>query len=235
LRKILSEMNLRLSKRSVFLEVIGENKIFLVPFAVYISFLSILLMVMGNSGTFLFLNNIHSDLTDFLFPYITRLGNGIIPFILVIILLGVSYREFLSFLAITLLIIILVTILKRVFFADFFRPVAIFPPSAGLHIVLGYNPPSWYSFPSGHSATTFSVFLYMAILSKNNFLKFVLFIAALMVSYSRIYLAAHFPADVIAGSMIAVTITLFGYSMSRKFQNAWIDKKVSFKPKIFVR
>lgn len=228
-------MSLKISKRSVLAEVLGENKTFLIPFFLLISFFSILLIVVGNSGLFLFFNKLHSDFADLFFPYVTYLGDGLIPFILIVILLGVSFREFLSFASITLLIIIIVTILKRVFFPELFRPVAYFGTSEVIRVVTGYIPPSLHTFPSGHSATAFSVFLYLAFLSKNNFVKFLLFTIALMVGYSRIYISAHFPADVIFGSLIAVTITISGYSLSRLIQNSWIDKKIIFKPKIFVR
>jgi membrane-associated phospholipid phosphatase len=163
------------------------------------------------------------------------MGDGTVPFLLVFILLLVSFREALAFLSITLILIIIITVLKRVIFPEFDRPVEYFCDSPDIRIIKGYDPPRLYTFPSGHSSTVFSVFLYLAFLAKNKWMKFALFLVALSVSYSRIYLSAHFPADAVAGSLIAVSITLLFYTWSRNFKPLWLDKKIVIAPKFTIR
>lgn len=64
-----------------------------------------------------------------------------------------------------------------------------------------YPPPDPYSFPSGHTCAAFT----MAFVSKIAFpVVFPFFLTiALIIAFSRIYLAVHYPSDVFAGTIIA--------------------------------
>lgn len=68
-----------------------------------------------------------------------------------------------------------------------------------------------YSFPSGHTTAAFS----LATVLSYNFPDFILFFMAiaLIVGLSRIYLAVHFPTDVIMGIIIGVSFGLINSSM----------------------
>jgi membrane-associated phospholipid phosphatase len=219
------------TKASGIFKVIMDNKIFIVPFFLLSTYLLFLIGIHGSTGLFLIINSYNSTYADHLFYYITDLGDGFVPYVLVVVLLFISYRESLSFLIITIFISILVTLLKRYYFPDFYRPVVYFEFTEVIRHVPAYDPPLLYSFPSGHTATVFSVFLYLSILSKNQFLKFILFCTAALVSFSRIYLSAHFPLDVFVGSYIAVLITIPIYYFSRKINTPWIDKKIEIRQK----
>jgi len=228
-------MDLNLSRTSFLGKVIWDNRNFIIPFLVFAALLLILLGTYGNSQLFLQVNNHHSGAADFIFLYFTNLGDGIIAALLIVALLWVSFREALTFLVITLVITIIVNILKDHIFPEMNRPVSFFGTSRVLHLVAGYNPPILSTFPSGHTATAFSVGLYISIFVKNRFAKFLLFLIAFFVGYSRMYLSAHFPADVVVGALIGVVVTLLFYYLSRLVKSSWIDQKVMYRPKIFVR
>jgi membrane-associated phospholipid phosphatase len=68
-----------------------------------------------------------------------------------------------------------------------------------------------HSFPSGHTASAFALFIGMAFFTQNKYLKAVCLLLALGVGYSRVYLALHFPEDVLAGSLIGVLCALLLY------------------------
>jgi membrane-associated phospholipid phosphatase len=220
-----------LKKASGILKVIQDNKNFIVPFFLLSTYLLFLIGIHGSAGLFLNINSYNSTFADHFFYYLTDLGDGFVPYFLVIILLFVSFRESLTFLTASSIISIIVTLLKRYYFPEFDRPVVYFEFTEVIRHVPAFDPPLLYSFPSGHTATVFSVFLYLSILSKNQYLKFVLFCTAALVSFSRIYLSAHFPLDVFVGSYIAVSITIPIYYFSRQIKNPWIDKKIELRPK----
>ena len=207
--------------------ILKNNKYFLFPLFVILIFSSICIAIRGNSELYFFVNQNHSEFADFLFLSFTKLGNGTMAFLLVFILLWVSFREALSVLIITLLITILITLLKKYIFPDYHRPLYILGEQM-VRLVPGYNPPKLHTFPSGHTATAFSVCLYLSFLARQNGIKFTLLLTAIMIGYSRIYLSAHFPADVIGGAVVAILITLPVYFYSRKIKKSWIDRKLIF-------
>ncbi len=219
-------------KLYLFREVISDNKAFFIPFVLFSALLSILLAVMGNHRLFLYVNSHYSVFADSFFLFITNLGNALVAIALIIILLWYSAREALALLIITILLAIIVTVLKNYVFPELDRPAEYFRYSIKLRLVKGYSPPGLCTFPSGHAATIFSVGLYLSFLIRNRYIKFILFLVALLVCYSRVYLSAHFPADILGGALIAVPITILCYIWSRRINNSWIDWKIRFRQKV---
>lgn len=226
-------MELNSSKSSDIQKIISDNKYFIVPFIILFSLFLTLLGFQGNDRLFLEVNGVHSKITDFLFLYLTNFGNGVIAFLLVIILLWVSFREAITFLFLTIVLTILVDVLKKFIFPGFDRPVWYFGASA-LHLISGYQPPLLHTFPSGHSVTAFSMCLYLSFLVHKKLVKLMLFIVAAFIGYSRIYLSAHFPFDVIFGALIGVVITTLVFQQSRRLENSWIDKRLKLNMKFLI-
>lgn len=74
-----------------------------------------------------------------------------------------------------------------------------------------------YSFPSSHAVNNFAVFAFFSSIYPK--LKWVLFVTAFLVSFSRIYVGRHYPSDVLGGAVIGASI---GYVFS--MGALWIDK-----------
>lgn len=72
-----------------------------------------------------------------------------------------------------------------------------------------------YSYPSGHAliVATGSV---IALLTLSPLIAIPLFIEAVGVSYSRIYIGVHWPVDIIGGWILGATIALFAVEISKK-------------------
>jgi undecaprenyl-diphosphatase len=80
-----------------------------------------------------------------------------------------------------------------------------------LHLVDGCG--GSYGFVSAHAANSFGLAVLLAVVldRRYNWLKAVLFIWATVVSYSRIYLGAHFPGDILAGALVgSLSALVFG-------------------------
>ena len=95
---------------------------------------------------------------------------------------------------------------------DFPRPLLALGGGA-VHVV--GRPEFFHSFPSGHA--TFAVLLAASLSSgSSQALRWLLWIFALLVCISRPVLGAHFPADVLAGALIAL-VTVFLLQMLQKY------------------
>lgn len=71
-------------------------------------------------------------------------------------------------------------------------------------IVLMISEPSGYSFPSGHTASSFAV-AWTLYMYNAPYKKVWIGLAALM-GFSRLYVYVHFPTDVLAGALLGMSI-----------------------------
>ncbi|MCI8284491.1 MAG: phosphatase PAP2 family protein [Firmicutes bacterium] len=70
------------------------------------------------------------------------------------------------------------------------------------------NPPSDFSFPSGHTTSSFAAATALMFGSKLNAYNCASLILAFLIAFSRLYVYVHYPSDVLAGILIGV---LSGY------------------------
>lgn len=65
-----------------------------------------------------------------------------------------------------------------------------------------------YSFPSGHSQNSVGIFGGIAAIEKNKLVRILSVAICILVPFTRLYLGVHTPADVLAGSAMAVALIL---------------------------
>jgi membrane-associated phospholipid phosphatase len=164
------------------------------------------------------------------FFYMTYFGDGLVaPFILLVILvynvrMGVYATA--SFLSASLFS----QLLKRFFFDEVNRPSFIFNyyNSYPLTYVDGVDRYIHNSFPSGHATQAFSIFMCLAFLTTNKFLKALFFSVALLTAFSRVYLSQHWLTDITAGSLIGLFFSaLFYYFLIGKNKLVNLDKPIT--------
>ena len=158
---------------------------------------------------------INANQTDFLnvfFKYITHLGDGLLLALLLVSLLFVSY----SWSIITAFSIavqaILVSLFKRWIFKGLERPLAFFGDDVQLNLVEGVDVHSSNTFPSGHTASAFTLFTLLCLVFHHRTLLISLFwvMLALFVGLSRVYLMQHFLIDAYFGAIFGVISVFAG-------------------------
>lgn len=209
-------------------EIFKKNLFFLIPYLIFLLSGTILLLAFSKPQLHIFMNRHYSDFFDTFFYYITYLGDGIFAVFVIALMLFSGFRNFLFMTLTCLLSLGIVTLCKQFFFDEAFRPHAYFSwvYPYKLRLVDGVDYHGFNSFPSGHTMSAFCVFFGLALIVKNKWMKLVFFIIALLTGYSRVYLSQHFFVDVVAGSAIAVSITLLIYYFAGRINNSRIDKSV---------
>jgi membrane-associated phospholipid phosphatase len=172
----------------------------------------------------LWINQYNSGFFDWFFKHITFLGDGLFIILPAIVLLFFSLRHFVYLLTSYFSTGLFTQLLKRIFFEDVVRPARYFQDIASLHLVDGVKMLGGRSFPSGHSTSAFALFLCLALLSTNRYVKLACFILACLVAFSRVYLSQHFLIDIYFGSIIgsigAIAFYQVFYYDDRKW-HAW--------------
>lgn len=211
-------------------KILTENKAFLIPYILIILISILILLKFDKIHIHIFINQRHSVFFDSFFKYLTWLGDGVFAIIFVLALIFIKYRYALISGISLLLTSFIIQFLKHTIYSDNLRPELFFKlnyqGSYILHIVKGAEPAHFFSFPSGHSAIAFALFFSAALFVNNKFLKFVFFIFAFLVAYSRIYLSWHFLADVITGSLIGITVSLLTYFFANKYNPEFYEKSI---------
>lgn len=136
----------------------------------------------------------------------TTLGNGGILWIIIGILL-LFFKKTRSIGIASLLSLALVAILNN----EIIKAIVQRPrPFTYVDIELLITAPGGYSFPSGHTSSSFAAAT--AVFLKNKKLGAVLLVCAALIGFSRMYFFVHFPSDVfvgmIEGILTAVAVTL---------------------------
>lgn len=173
----------------------------------------------------LWMNQHHHAFWDFLFYYSTSLGNGLFYAAVLIYIgfyrLGWFVAGSIAFAATGLL----TQFLKQIVFTSSMRPGAYFleKTEESLHFVEGVMMHSYLSFPSGHTATAFSLFLLLSLMNQKWWWGTVCFLLALIVGTSRVYLLQHFWVDVFAGAVLGVIITFLVIKFT--LNNDWFLSK----------
>ncbi len=133
----------------------------------------------------------------------------------------------------SLLSALLVCLLYSSLLKNFFavpRPAAVFDHSS--FIILGKTLTGHNSLPSGHSMTIFTIltvllFAFAPQKLTNKILMFMLMIVVgYLLAFTRVGVGAHYPLDVIFGSILGYISGLTGIFISRKYEIwTWINNK----------
>jgi len=152
-----------------------------------------------------------TGILDVVMPFITRLGSGGAIWVAfgIFFVCKKEYRV-LGFSILGALVLSFVVgnlILKPVIA----RPR---PSDVNLEMILLISRPSGYSFPSGHTMSSFAVATAMWL--HNRRLGVLALILAALISFSRLYLYVHYPTDILVGIIIGVSLGFIATKICKK-------------------
>jgi len=191
--------------KKIFLGLIAYG-IFLI---LLMSFSSYVLAL--DKDIFFLINRISNPFLDSFFVSITYIGSTLF-WILMIILFWMKNNRKIS---IRLIFALLIDSLLLVFLKWFFiRP----RPSARFENIEVLSEDFGPSFPSGHSERVFSSAVIIGSVYKK--LRYLLFLLAVLISFSRIYIGVHYPLDSLIGSLNGIMVGYITLLLpTKKFQN----------------
>jgi membrane-associated phospholipid phosphatase len=189
--------------------------------------LMLLHLIIGPVSCVVLINGTHNEILDYLFKYITYLGDGII---LVPLAIGMLFRGLffsVSFIVAAILQGTILIFCKKFLFHASARPIH-YLNYESVHFVPGVIVHHWNTFPSGHTTTAFGMIILLALASNNILNSRFLLIIAMLVGISRIYLLQHFALDVAIGGLIGIGTSLLSYYwfISNPNKPNWMEKRI---------
>jgi len=179
------------------------------------------LLWLDKSSVSLFFNDRHNIFFDYFFRFVTYIGNGLYAVIIIVIIFRKNIHRIIYGLSSFALSGLVAQLLKYIY--DTPRPKAFFAQNIVLNFVPNVDVHMFHSFPSGHTASAFSLFLILAVFFRNKSFQVFCFIMAMCVGISRIYLFQHFFVDVYFGALIGIVFTFVSvwiWNLNGKLNNS---------------
>lgn len=184
----------------------------------------IMLLMNGKAASFISLNAYHPFVLNVFFINYTFMGDGIFALCLIALLFYFKKKQqALAMLYAFLISGIAVQIIKNLVSSP--RPKLFFEAGQYLHFFDGVSLANNSSFPSGHTATAFAVATVLVLVLKNKTWQPHILLSAVLVGYSRIYLAQHFLLDVIIGAVIGSVSGIAAFYLAKNIKGIKISIK----------
>ena len=150
-----------------------------------------------------FIQNLRCDIADNVFSFITHLGDAGAVWIALAIgmLFSKKYRKCGVLMLVSLAVCAIIT-------SGVIKPwVRRLRPFQIKNVVPYITPPSGFSFPSGHTSSSFTAAL--SVFSYHKKEGVAALVLAMLIAFSRMYFYVHFPTDVLVGAILGVLCAVF--------------------------
>ena len=207
-------------------QVLKSHLAIVFPYSLFLISGIVILLLFSKVDIHLFVNKLNTPFFDFFFKYITEFGAFITIGPIILLQAFIRYRFALMTIVSSLLATMIVQLLKRFVWYDSPRPKVVFQNLYNLHFVENVRVHSSHSFPSGHTAGAFALFVVLALISKRPVYQFLFFMTAVLVGYSRMYLSQHFLIDVVVGSLVGTVSAVTCYFWFLNSEGRFLDKSI---------
>lgn len=192
-----------------------ENRFFFYEFFLFAIVSLFIFITYSKADGFYLLNPYHSSLLNIVFIFFTTLGDGFfcVGLSLLLFLLKKKYLSLMMFSSYAISGIIAQVLKAYILEA---RPAVLLKDSTYKYFIENVTLHNMHAFPSGHTTSAFALAAVCSF-SFNNKKYSTLFLAiAILVGYSRIYLAQHFLDDVFVGALIGLISAIFCWLIFQK-------------------
>lgn len=158
--------------------------------------------------------HLKNSFMDTIMPVITSLGNsGIVWILITIVLIAIKrYRKYGYMLALALIITLVVGNITLKPLVARIRPF----DANDLKNILLIEAPTDYSFPSGHTMSSFAAAIVLIYMDKK--IGIIAMILAVLIAFSRLYLYVHYPSDVLAGMILGFLSAIISIKLLSKIK-----------------
>ena len=185
---------------------------------------------------FFFLNGSDSQLLDNFFYIYTNQWTWVIFYLcfLWVFIYKKNWKEILLILTVILLLVLFTDKISSGIFKPLFqrfRPTHHPDFMDQVKILFGYRGGP-YGFVSSHAANSFGFATFCALIFRNKFFSFTIFLFAFLNAYSRIYIGVHFISDVVVGALIGMALGYIMYLIYNDLRRNWflLEKERLKKP-----
>lgn len=158
-------------------------------------------------------DNLKCDFLDWLMVFLSRIGEGGIVWFAIAIPMLFNKKSR------TCGVVMILSMGVTLLFGEFFLKNLVGrvrPCNVNTDIEMLVKRPSSFSFPSGHTSSSFASAT--TIFQWNKKVGIIALVLAFAIAFSRLYNYVHFPTDIIAGALFGIFTSMLVYYIFRKYQ-----------------
>ncbi len=176
----------------------------------------------GKNNLFLLLNTDLGSIGDIFFKYATYIGDGVVWALFGIVIFFKQRKKLPLAIMAVMISTIIAHYIKGHLLPINYRPVEALQNVKNLiHTIAGVEINYGGSFPSGHTTQAFTMYFLLCLLVHKKWMIPVGFLAAMLVGYSRVYQAQHFPIDIAGGIFVAMFTVAISLWLQLKIETKW--------------